>query len=330
VNTTDLRLTFGLTVAAIVIVLLMWASELGEAGLWRVSSSVQVFVELVFYVIVLTMLGRKLGGAGIAIGAALTLAYRLAIGASAGLITALVKSYSIGPAVESGMAHYHPGVIAGAVLAPFAMMPLLLRMFGFGPKPRIISITSPPAREPRQIVTPTVQAPPVPTVPGATAERSGAAPTDTEAVLASALDRTQYTFRVPTADAAAKPGDDPFVEAVEQLAGHPGAKGAVVVDGDGLVVASAGAFDAEEFAPIVLEMLGGVNGWAYRMGSRPVGSLSATTDEGLFVVERVGPLVVAALVPPGSPDLVRIRMERARGLVEKRLAERYPTLKQTH
>ena len=98
----------------------------GRLGMPLVNSSAVVIYEMVYYAAVLYFMRRQSTLAAVLVGSALTLVYRLALGAATGM--AIIVMYGIDGSIafSLGMTKYLPALLLHAAAAPFVMRPIYL------------------------------------------------------------------------------------------------------------------------------------------------------------------------------------------------------------
>jgi predicted regulator of Ras-like GTPase activity (Roadblock/LC7/MglB family) len=298
-NIRRLVLLFSLVLVAIPMVVFPNRLGLGLGG----GSAVNLLYEMVFYGVVLFLFRRNTTLVALTVGVALTLVYRLALGAAFGL--ALVVMYDLGLSVafSLGMAKYVPAILLQVACAPFVLRPVYLGL---------VARLAPGRRErafrqmPRSIIREDVEmnAPSV-----SLREAVSAATTRSESVSPTAMGEGSL-----------------FDRAVGYLGESAAVRMAVLVDQEGLPLAKfvRGREDVDAWAPLAVMVLGSNRTLVARVGGQDNPDRVDIGTRGLrLLVRRIDRVILMVAAEPTIDETIHIRIAQAADMIRKYMSERY-------
>ncbi|NMC43823.1 MAG: hypothetical protein GYA46_07885 [candidate division Zixibacteria bacterium] len=294
-NTRRAVLLFSLILVAVPMVVFPHRLGLGLGG----GSAVNLLYEMVFYGLVLYLFRRNTTLAALSVGIALTLAYRLILGAVLGV--ALVVMYGLGLSVafSLGMTKYMPAILLQAVAAPFVLRTVYLDLsanLASGRKGRSSRRMPPPTI----IDTATTMAPPVrEIIPAARPEH----PSQSALIEGNQFDR-----------------------AVAYLGESGAVRMALLVDQEGLSLAKfiRGGDDAEVWAPLAVMVLNQNRGLIARVdGQDNPDKVDIVTRGVRLLVRRIDRVILLVAAEPNADETIHIRIAQATDMVRKYMSERY-------
>lgn len=298
-NIRRLVLLFSLILVAVPMVVFPNRLGLGLGG----GSAVNLLYEMVFYGIVLFLFRRDTTLAALTVGVALTLVYRLALGAAFGL--ALVVMYDLGLSVafSLGMTKYVPAILLQAVCAPFVLRPVYMGLAAN-------------------------------LAPGRRGRRARHTP-HTDVLEESEMNVATVPFRETAPAATIRP--EPAVSTVlaegnhfDRAVGYLGESGAVrmalLVDQEGLPLAKfvRGKEDIEVWAPLAVMVLGDARELLARTGGRDMPDKVDIGTRGVrLLVRRIDRVILIVAAEPNIDETIHIRIAQAADMIRKYMSERY-------
>jgi len=297
-NIRRLILLFSLVLVAVPMVVFPNRLGLGLGG----GSAVNLLYEMIFYGIVLFLFRRETTLAALVVGIALTLMYRLALGAAFGL--ALVAMYDLGLSVafSLGMSKYMPAILLQAACAPFVLRPAYLGLAANLARSRR-------ERAVRQTVHPTIVE-------------------DVEMKVSTApLRETTPAATRPEPAFPGTPGDENVFDRAVGYLGESGAvRLALLVDQEGLPLAKfiRGDDDVEVWAPLAAMVLGNTRALLGRVDSKDNPDRVDIGTRGLrLLVRRIDRVILMVAAEPNVDETIHIRIAQAADMVRKYMSERY-------
>jgi predicted regulator of Ras-like GTPase activity (Roadblock/LC7/MglB family) len=280
-----------------------------RVGLPLVSlSAVFLLCELVYYAAAYYFLQRRTTLSAVLAGAAVTLVYRLALGAAFGVTIIVMYGLDSSIAFSLGMAKYLPALLLHALAAPFVMRPVYLAL-----AESLTPQEKPRRRAADQPIGLHVSAP----------------------VTARPEERPRPTHTAPRVEATphAHTGLDEgnqFDRTLAYLAESGAVKLALVVDDEGLPLArfSRCEEDVDVWAPlaIVIESMNQQLLNRYHRTGEPE-KIEVTTQGARVILRRIGHVTLMVLADHGADETIHIRMAQAADKIRKYMSERYsPTL----
>lgn len=296
-NTRRAVLLFSLILIAVPMVVFPHRLGLGLGG----GSAVNLLYEMVFYGLVLYLFRRDTTLAALSVGIALTLAYRLILGAAFGV--ALVVMYGLGLSVafSLGMTKYMPAILLQAVAAPFVLRTVYLDLsanLASGRKGRSSRRMPPPTIIDAATVT-TVASPVREIIPAARPEH----------LSQSALIEGNQ-----------------FDRAVAYLGESGAVRMALLVDQEGLSLAKfiRGDEDVEVWAPLAVMVLNRNRGLIARVdGQDNPDKVDIVTRGVRLLVRRIDRVILLVAAEPNADETIHIRIAQATDMVRKYMSERY-------
>ena len=306
------RLILLISLVLVVIPMFIFPSRLGMPLMK--ASAVYMLYELAFYGFVLFFFRWSTSLAAILVGSALTLVYRMTIGAAFGLIIVIMYEIDVGIAFSLGMGRYLPAVLLQVAAAPFVMRPVYLGLASrlltngvvqsiktdFEPKPENME-----AREDKQAAINYNQRPrTIDLIPSAA--RSAVKP-EAQAAIGGV-------------------GGNPFDRAVAYVGEAVTVKLAMLVDLEGLPLAQFNRSheDAEMWAPLSI-ILEGEN---RKVLDRFIGNefperIDIGTGSLRILLRRIDSLTLLIITDSNVDETIHIRMTQAVDMIRKYINDRY-------
>lgn len=272
------------------------------------GSALYILYEMVFYGVVLFIFRREATLATVLAGSALTLVYRMVLGAAFGLAIIVMYGLDISIAFSLGMGKYLPAVLLHVAAAPFVMRPVYLGLAaslaqadGAGRDRYRRPLRPPVDRETTVPFPPRLEEKPVPSLPG----------------------RARLE---PVAPAPVPETENQFDRAIAYVAESGAVKMALLIDEEGLPLARFSRCDEdyEIWAPLT-NILEGKNREIlnrYRRGGDPE-KIDIGTRNVRIVVRRIEHLMLMVLADQGADETILIRIAQAADMIRKYMNERY-------
>lgn len=296
-NTRRAVLLFSLILVAVPMVVFPHRLGMGLGG----GSAVNLLYEMVYYGLVLFLFRRNTTLAALSVGVALTLVYRLVLGAVFGLALVVMYDLSLPVAFSLGMAKYMPAILLQAVCAPFVLRTVYLglsnnlaprrsrRSSRWTPSPTIIDdaeakAAAVPARETIPTIRPEF-APPTPPIEG-----------------------------------------NQFERAMAYLGESGAVRMALLADQEGLPLAKfvRGGEDVDAWAPLAVMVLSQNRGLIARVDDRNDTDKVDIVARGVrLLVRRIDRVVLMVAAEPNVDETIHIRIAQAADMIRKYMSERY-------
>jgi len=301
----------------VIVPMVIFPNQLGSS-LIR-ASFISVFIELVFYGIVLFALNRRTTLINLAQASGLCLVYRFAMGALFGLVIAAMYSMSVRVSVTLGVSSYLPVILLQIVATPFVLRPVLLESLSLRPK----APTSP-----TDLTAPS-------SVGQAAFTEASTSQTEADQALevgqvsaasASAISSPVRDDSLGAATPSQKRQEvNGFDRATRYIGEDASVTLAAVIDNDGLILShfQRGGVDPEEWAPLALLMRTSHTNALGRFGwGEPTGIKLDLPEQRVVVSydERFA-LIVAA--DRQKSETLNIRINQALETVRQYLSQRY-------
>lgn len=294
-NTRRAVLLFSLILVAVPMVVFPHRLGLGLGG----GSAVNLLYEMVFYGLVLYLFRRDTTLAALSVGIALTLAYRLILGAVFGV--ALVVMYGLGLSVafSLGMIKYMPAILLQAVAAPFVLRTTYLDLSANLASRR-------KGRSSRRMPPPTI--------------------IDTATMVAPPVREFTPAARPEHPSQSALIEGNQFDRAVAYLGESGAVRMALLVDQEGLSLAKfiRGGEDVEVWAPLAVMVLNQNRGLIARVdGQDNPDKVDIVTRGVRLLVRRIDRVILLVATEPNADETIHIRIAQATDMVRKYMSERY-------
>lgn len=273
------------------------------------ASTIYMLYEVVFYGVVLYFFNRDVSLSTLLMGSAVTLVYRLCLGAVFGLSIMVMRDLNSSVSFSLGMSRYLPALLLHIAAAPFIVRPIyenLIDNMNSSSRRR-----QPRVRE-QMIVTPEKQS-------EATVESRQSHMPEESAPLAS----TNFYHEGPTAS-----GEEANVmeKAVHYIGESASVKMALLVDDEGLTLArfNRSAEDYELWAPLALILEKDnreiVNKYS-RMGAPT--KIDIVTRQARLIFRRVDHVTLMVMADKTTDETIHIRIAQAVDMISKYMSERY-------
>lgn len=275
------------------------------------GSAVYLLYEIVFYGAILYLFRRPARLTTILIGAALTMVYRMALGAAFGLSVIVMYSMDSTIAFSLGMGKYLPAVVLHVLAAPFVIRSVYLELAeSLSPDPKPHRTSRAPETKPIIID----QQNPAPHPAPAEEPVRVSSPVSTP--------RTEpVSAQIPHHDE-----ENQFERAVNYLGEAAVVKMALLVDEEGLILAYFNRCqeDVELWAPLAI-VLGQHNGQLlkqYHRGGSP-DKIEIGTRNMRIILRRIEHVTLMILTEQTVDEIIHIRIAQATDMVRKYMSERY-------
>lgn len=270
------------------------------------GSAINMLYELVLYGSILYFFRPGTTLITLLVGSALTLVYRMILGAVFGLAISAFYSIDLSVAFALGMAKYLPAILMHVASAPFLMRPVYLNVAD-----RLEAGKHRPRRFAKK-----------PTGETGISTPSEKSQRFEESVLESNLEDKLSGGNSPTYSY----DDNQFEKAVAYLGESSSVKLAMIVDDEGLPLACLNRSDedAELWAPfsIVLEQK---NQAIFRRFNRPemLDKLDVGTLSSRIILRRIERVTLVILTDRNVDETIHIRIAQAVDMVKRYMSERY-------
>lgn len=274
------------------------------------GSAIYMFYELVYYGLVLYLFRRQTRLVTIVIGAALTLVYRMALGAAFGLTVVVMYAMDSTIAFSLGMGKYLPAVLLHVAVAPFVMRAIYLGL----------SENLVPEKKTRMQYNR-----PMPAFTPSDMETTTPLPTKTKEVP---VPPTGIALRTePDNSTPANSGDEnQFERAVNYIGESASVKIALVVDSEGLPLAqfSRSNEDVELWAPLAIVLERGNQRLLnqYNLNDNPE-KIDIGTGNMRIILRRIEKVTLMILTEQNADETILIRIAQAADMIRKYVSERY-------
>ncbi|MEZ5358743.1 MAG: hypothetical protein R3F48_07895 [Candidatus Zixiibacteriota bacterium] len=279
------------------------------------ASTIYMLYEVVFYGVVLYFFNREVSLLTLLMGAALTLVYRLCLGAVFGATIMIMRDLNSSVSFSLAMARYLPGLLLHIAAAPFIMRPVydsLVDNMGTSSRRR----GRRPARE--QIIISTETPAEDSSESFQQAMKPAMAHSDS-APLAS----TNFYHEGPTAT-----GEEANVmeKAMHYIGESSSVKMALLVDDEGLTLArfNRSSEDYELWAPLALILEKDnrdiVNKYS-RMGTPT--KIDIATRQARLIFRRIDHVTLMVMADKTTDETIHIRIAQAVDMIRKYISERY-------
>jgi len=277
------------------------------------GSAVNLLYEMVFYGIVLYLFRRDTTLVALTAGTALTLVYRLAIGAVFSLTIVIMYGMNTSIAFSLGMGKYLPGVIIQALAAPFVMRSVYLSLSDeiVGTRKRLRRM---PAETPEPVAHFQHPAPETTSqpLPQQRFEEVGSTP-------------APQPWREDHVPSNAN-DENLFERAVMYLAESGAVKMALVVDAEGLTLAkfNRSEYDIDCWAPMAVVIENNnrevLSRFAWKEDPERI---DVGTRNLRIILRRIDHVTLMILADQNIDETIHIRLAQASDMIRKYLSERY-------
>jgi len=276
------------------------------------GSAVYMLYEFVFYGLVLYFFRRQTKLVTVLIGSALTLVYRMGLGAGFGLTIIIMYNIDSTIAFSLGMGKYLPAVLLHVLAAPFVMHSVYMGLADkLSPRRRPVyrrEVSRPAAvktEEATKPVTPSNENIPAP-VSGISSRKSASQRKGSETAVDS---------------------DNQFERAVSYIGESGAVRMALLVDEEGLPLArfSRCDEDPELWAPLSIILEGANRNLLHQYSRR--GGIPDRIDIGTrnmrIILRRIEHVTLMVLAEQNVDETILIRIAQAADMVRKYMSERY-------
>lgn len=274
------------------------------------GSTVNLLYEVVYYSVVLYLFRRDITLVALLAGAALTLVYRLALGAVLGMIIIAFHGLDSAIAFSLSMTKYLPAVLLQAAAAPFVMRSVYLELAA-----NITPLKKNEYNRPRREVS-LVNTHQDPSAPDA-------APFEDRPMI-----KTDPPLRAePKAVGVTRADESTLINrALEYVSESAAVKIALLVDDEGLPLARLlrSNEDPELWAPLALMLLTNSRGLLHQYGrSSELEKLDITTVNSRIFMRRVHQCTLVVVGDQNVDETIHIRLAQAADMIRKYMSERY-------
>ena len=255
-------------------------------------------LELTYYFSVGLILNRRRSVAYTAVAAVLTFASRLVLSASFLLLLMVLEQMPASGAFSNAFNTFKPAILLFSVTAPFLFNSTIQMMLPgrvsrrhlhkSGTAPIIYTSTSTPVMRP---------SPPIPT--------------------ASITERTGSELF-----------DHSFTGAVQHVGGYSGVLCAMLIDDDGLPVAtwSRGEWDQDLWSALSKKIINDLLETNIRTGTTPLNTIEYTSGAHRFCLYRAADMWLLSIADVESDELEKIRLHQAAEMIERHCQEKFSNL----
>ncbi len=298
------RLILLLSLVLVAVPMVLFPHRLGIS--FSGGSALFLLYEMIFYGVVLYAFRRDARLSTLMVGAALTLVYRLVLGAAFGVTIIIMYSLDSSIAFSLGMAKYMPGIILQVLAAPFVLRPVYLGMAA-----SLSPVSEPHYRR------------------GARREVIGEAsavttPSLRENLISPAAPAGRSETASPNTPAGSD--DNQFDRAMAYLGESGAVRMALLVDLEGLPLArfNRSPEEPEDWAPYALVSLERNCNFAAWNGQQ---ELPERVDVGFrsqrLLIRRIDRLILMLVTEPNVDETIHIRIAQAADMIRKYMNERY-------
>ncbi len=295
------------------------------------GSPANLLYEFVFYGVVLFLFRRNTNLMALVVGSALTLIYRLALGAGFGLTIALLYNMNSSIALSLGMLKYLPAVLLHVAAAPFIVRPFYLNL-----------ADSLVGRQDREMPSEELSFSPDASMP-AVAPSQPALQRQEEFVPTSQPEAPQTPAWTPPPDinpaavvgfhAEAKPSPkyatseiNQFDKAIQYLSESGSVKLAMIVDEEGLPLScfNRSTFDPEVWGPLSVEL--SIQNRRMLRHFRYIDTpdrIDIGTHNVRIILRRIEHVNLLVLAEQTTDETIHIRIAQAADMIRKYMSERY-------
>lgn len=272
------------------------------------GSTINMLYEIVYYSFILYWFRRDTSLIALVVGAALTLIYRMVLGAVFGLAVAAFYGIEMSVALSLGMTRYLPAILLHAAVAPFLTRSLYLSVTdGFAPERpsrRKVSVTNDTRAEVIKSQKPANR------LDGLTALTDPAPENHHESSYSS-----HYSH-----------DDNQFEKAVAYLGESGTVRLAMIVDDEGLPLAchNRSGEDIDLWAPfsILMEQQNQTLFRRFRQ-SEKVDRLDVGTRQLRIIMRRIERVILVIMADNTVDETIHIRIAQATDMVKRYMKERY-------
>ncbi len=311
----DRRLILLFSLILVVIPMVLFPERL---GLPLVNgSAVNMLYEVVFYGFVYFMFRRRTTLPALMVGSALTLVYRMTIGALFGLAMMVMYDLESPVAFSLGMTKYLPGVFLHVLAAPFVFRPVYMHLAdqmisSRRVKARPVSPAPGEKREDKFPVSPALTF---------SQERTGS-----NSVIAERME----SFGMAAQGAGQVPGysaeENQFDRAVNYIGESSVVQMALLVDEEGLLLANfnRSSEDIELWAPLSIVLRRNSRQALYRFGKEEQPDrIDLGTHNFRIILRRIERVTLMILADRDADETIQIRIAQATDMIRKYMNERY-------
>ncbi|MEE9441206.1 MAG: hypothetical protein V3V99_00870 [candidate division Zixibacteria bacterium] len=272
------------------------------------ASALYMLYEMAFYGFVLYSFRREIPLITILIGSALTMVFRMGLGAAFGLAIIIMYGLDSSVAFSLGMGKYLPAIILHVVSAPFVLRPAYLHLASSLNPERPKKFVFEPHIEEKETVSSEITEP--------------IAPLQSQSF--SEMETDKQIFEVtstPQAD-----GDNQLERAVQYIGESAAVKMSLLIDEEGLTLANFSRCDEdiELWAPAAI-IIENENRRLLNHFS-PVGNpskLDITTNNKRIIMRRIERFILMVMTEENIDETIHIRMAQAADMIRKYINERY-------
>jgi len=279
------------------------------------GSAIYMLYEIIFYAAVLYLFRRPARLTTILMGAALTMVYRMALGAAFGLSIIVMYSMDSTIAFSLGMGKYLPAVILHVLAAPFVIRSVYMEL-AENMAPDQAERKSYQAQTARPVIIDQERTVPNPASVENTVPRSS---------LTTAPVTPVRNENIPS-PATHSDDENQFERAVNYLGESATVKMALLVDEEGLILARFNRCqeDIDLWAPLalILEKQNGQLLRQYHRNGHP-DKIEIGTKNMRVILRRIEHVILLILTEQTVDEIIQIRIAQATDMVRKYMSERY-------
>lgn len=280
------------------------------------SSAVNMLYEFVFYGIIFFLFRHSITLPALMVGAAMTLVYRMAIGAVFGLMLIIMYGLNSNVAFSLGMTKYLPAVLLHVAAAPFILRPVYLQLAQQMTPDRNVSARN---KDPQIHFAASEKNSFTPIKPAAKQEM--------KVTGHRSLADTSGSQAVPSGPAPVSMIDEsPFDRAINYIGESGAVQMVVLVDEEGLLIANFNRSneDLELWAPLAVVLRQTTRSMLNDFGKRELlEKIDLGTSNYRIILRRIEHLMLMILADKDIDETIHIRIAQATDMIRKYMNERY-------
>lgn len=303
------RLVLLLSLVLIIIPMVIFPNRLGMT--LASGATLYMFFELVFYGAVFYTFRRDSSLVALIVASALTLVYRMALGAVLGMTIIIMYNINSSVAFSLGVTKYLPAVVLHVLAAPFVMRSMFLNL--------VESLV--PSAKPQAAISPSSTETHDAVAPRATVMEKSL-PENNDSGLAH-----RHDFQAPAAKPVYGDNDNLFERAMAYLGESGAVRMALLVSEEGLIMAGFNRSEEEDievWAPLTVSLERGNRQILNQFDHRTeLDKLDITTSSQRVILRRIERLMLMILTDSDIDETIHIRIAQATDMMRKYMSERY-------
>ncbi len=299
-----------LSLVVMIVPMVIFPQRFGT-GLAR-ASMIYIAYELVYYMVASYVLTRRASLLPLAQAAGICLVYRLILGATFGLLIALMYSMDLKVSLTLGLSSYVPVLVLQIAAAPFILGPAIKVLIG--PKPAGNTTTTQQAEE--------TESP----MEGKTTFVTTSARGQMSQPSSRRYDTDAHQPAPTDTPLSSRPGDANGFDRTTRYIGEDGTvQVAAVVDNEGLLLGhfQRGGAIAEDWAPLALLFCQQNQAVSDRFGGGAPERITLSFNDRRIIIARETSFYLMVVAEKQNDDVLNIRFSQGLEAIRKYIAERY-------